>query len=1011
VHEELNRRLQHYLASETIDDLFEKVLDRIESDNTAETVRVALEVLWAAKESFAEDELLTVSQLPPAVWAPIHIALDESLIGADGRLAFSHDYLRKAVEDRYLNLDQDRHRIKQRMAEFCAQAMAESRKEISHYVRRHAVEHFLEVEDWDNATAALSDLDFIEARAIAQELPAILKDYAEAVKLIPEGEKERQTEAARQAELDRYAKEMYEYSAAWSRMRDGSGEAEPQLPRPVESVRLWTEEEIVAERKRMTETPNRLDIVKAFRVFVATNSAPLQQYSTQEGFAANLARNDAPAGPVHEEGKRRLEPLKCIKLIKQFTPEEVYNPLPACEALLEGNGRFSGCFEMLSISFDGKRLVAVQRPDNSSIIWSINTTTGKQFKIYEGTFFDVSSLLLNPSGTAVYGGMENGEICVWNADSGELIGVLKGHSGSVNCISLSSDGQRLISGGDDKIIRLWNCKLGQCIGILAGHISPVKSVAFSANGQRAVSASDDKTIRIWDIFSNQCLNIFEEYKDVSATVLNSNGSKLAAVCSDELIFWDLDSAKIIQKIQSEFEGNAFDESPFKINASADGVHLISGSSIGVQFWDIMTGACCKVFDVNPAEFLAASANCHHFVICFNNHIVKILDANSAITLKELSGFTSYVGNAILSGNGLRLVTLHLNNEIRFWDLEKSYLSKFFERHDGQVRSIILDNEKRIFLSSCDNESWVWDIKTGKLLEKKLIELEERVFLSPDGLHCACWDNSNEDTTEIIIWDKKTEKIIKELKIHNGEIHKIIITADCKRIISQSDCGEIRVWDLFSEKCLRVFNDASKEKRPFLLSPDDTKIIFSRRAGLDDLIHVVDVNSGEELMRFEGFLNVVTSLELSPDGRFLFSGGWSDEIILWDAIVDQFISLFKFNMLCRFKIDWIQKKLCAGDANGRVEFYNIENLPLGPFIATAHREIISEDLPAGAVTARPACCGQLISISSTIADRIEYWALDGGEGGYTDPALLLDCPSCATPLRMNPFFVDVKPTNA
>jgi hypothetical protein len=101
---------------------------------------------------------------------------------------------------------------------------------------------------------------------------------------------------------------------------------------------------------------------------------------------------------------------------------------------------------------------------------------------------------------------------------------------------------------------------------------------------------------------------------------------------------------------------------------------------------------------------------------------------------------------------------------------------------------------------------------------------------------------------------------------------------------------------------------------------------------------------------------------------------------------------------------------VGFYDGRVEFYNIENLPLGPFITTAHHEIISKDLPAGPVTARPACCGQLISIPSAIADRIEHWTLEGGEGGYTDPALLLDCPNCATSLRMNPFFVDIRAKN-
>jgi hypothetical protein len=93
---------------------------------------------------------------------------------------------------------------------------------------------------------------------------------------------------------------------------------------------------------------------------------------------------------------------------------------------------------------------------------------------------------------------------------------------------------------------------------------------------------------------------------------------------------------------------------------------------------------------------------------------------------------------------------------------------------------------------------------------------------------------------------------------------------------------------------------------------------------------------------------------------------------------------------------------AGDVN----FYRLENFPLGPFITTAQREIRSEDLPAGPVTARPTCCGQRISIPEPIAERIEYFCLNSSETAYTDPALLLNCPSCGTPLRLNPFFIDI-----
>jgi hypothetical protein len=102
---------------------------------------------------------------------------------------------------------------------------------------------------------------------------------------------------------------------------------------------------------------------------------------------------------------------------------------------------------------------------------------------------------------------------------------------------------------------------------------------------------------------------------------------------------------------------------------------------------------------------------------------------------------------------------------------------------------------------------------------------------------------------------------------------------------------------------------------------------------------------------------------------------------------------------------------AGFGDGRVESFIMTNLPLGPFITTARREIVSEDLPTGPVTARPSCCGQLITIPAPVSERIDHWMLAGGAGGYTDPALLLDCPNCQTPLRMNPFFVDLKPRKA
>ena len=102
VHEELAARLDHYLMSATVDDLFEKVLGRVEGDCGEEAVRSTMEAIWASRAGLAEQEILGIAHLVPATWAPIRHGLDEALLESGGRLTFAHDYMRIAISDRYL---------------------------------------------------------------------------------------------------------------------------------------------------------------------------------------------------------------------------------------------------------------------------------------------------------------------------------------------------------------------------------------------------------------------------------------------------------------------------------------------------------------------------------------------------------------------------------------------------------------------------------------------------------------------------------------------------------------------------------------------------------------------------------------------------------------------------------------------------------------------------------------------------------------------------------------------
>jgi WD40 repeat protein len=193
-----------------------------------------------------------------------------------------------------------------------------------------------------------------------------------------------------------------------------------------------------------------------------------------------------------------------------------------------------------------------------------------------------------------------------------------------------------------------------------------------------------------------------------------------------------------------------------------------------------------------------------------------------------------------------------------------------------------------------------------------------------------------------------------------------------------------------------------------LSPDGR---FAISGSNDQTLRVWNIESGECLRVLEGHEKEVSAISVTPDGCFAVSRSDDYTLRFWDLGSGNTVALFFLRGIWRFKLDWSRRRLVVGFSDGRVEFYWIENLILGPIITTAQRELVSEDLPAGPVTARPVCCGEVIEIPPILAERIEHWhlaGLDRDDRAYTDTALLFDCPSCGTPLRMNPFFVDIRP---
>ena len=131
IYEGLDNKIKDYLKAQTVDDLFEMMLERLEADYEREhkgLVKDVMTMLWASRRGLSEKEILGLLSIPQAVWSPLHNALEESLVSRSGLLTFFHDYLRKAVEDRYLKHTESKHASHLRLADYFDKKEIDDRK-------------------------------------------------------------------------------------------------------------------------------------------------------------------------------------------------------------------------------------------------------------------------------------------------------------------------------------------------------------------------------------------------------------------------------------------------------------------------------------------------------------------------------------------------------------------------------------------------------------------------------------------------------------------------------------------------------------------------------------------------------------------------------------------------------------------------------------------------------------------------------------------------------------------
>jgi len=164
VYEKLDERIAFYLKARDIPELYEKILSRYEEDYEKEyhgLIKDSMSLIWAARRGLSEVELLDLlgkkgNPLPNAIWSPLYLAAESSLINRGGLLNFSHDYFTQAIEKRYLSGEKIKQKYHLKLAEYFQAQESGLRK------TEELPWHFYITQTWKKLFKLLTDLDFFQ---------------------------------------------------------------------------------------------------------------------------------------------------------------------------------------------------------------------------------------------------------------------------------------------------------------------------------------------------------------------------------------------------------------------------------------------------------------------------------------------------------------------------------------------------------------------------------------------------------------------------------------------------------------------------------------------------------------------------------------------------------------------------------------------------------------------------------------------------------------------------------
>lgn len=491
----------------------------------------------------------------------------------------------------------------------------------------------------------------------------------------------------------------------------------------------------------------------------------------------------------------------------------------------------------------------------------------------------------DPNGTFIAIGDDSGLVQVVNAVSGQQVFTIRFDS-SITALDFSPDGTRLgIASGTTNdngdpigLAKIWDVAANKELLELAGHDTyQINDIDFSPDGNWIATAGDDYLVKIWDAKTGVLRepSLSGHNDKVVSVEFNRDGTQLVSGSWDDTaIIWNVATSSPAFTLPMDDYSEETDEDVESVAFSPDGSRVITGGYKTVIVWNALDGTEIRRLYGNHADIYDVDFTPDNSSLLTASSGIKLWDNNTGTERYNLSAHHGEVNSVALNKTGDRMVTGSWDFTAKLWAVNLKIENRRFDQSTTpKIEAIYSPDGKWIAITD-----WSWNVSIYDAQSAQPVD-------ELSGTHVSFRPGNNQqvltdDGTTISLWTiGKDEPSLSFSDEENG-IRSTIFTPDGKQILFIDGNLALKVWDIengggpsvvegFSES--RLFDTYFNEAGNFLLA----------QSGNNAVIWNLKAADGAPVT-LAGHTDLVLTGVFSPDGRYVYTGGFDNIIRKWDA---------------------------------------------------------------------------------------------------------------------------------